>query len=127
MSSMSKSYESVHTAFSAYQRAVSSDPFDDVRRKLQFRLKCHELNHSFSCLCHYSHNTHHYLEFFKAIRQHIKNDTLPVLLTLIREQQAKYDAEQQLAKEQQDEISKISADANSSPVKRLKNVANETE
>lgn len=78
-------------------------------------------------LCHYRHNTHHYLEFFKAIRQHIRNDTVPALLALIREQQAKYDAEQQLAKQQQNEINKISADANSSPVKKLKNVANETE
>lgn len=71
-----------------------------------------------------SHNTHHYLEFFKAIRQHITNDTLPALLNLIREQQDKYDAEQPLAKEQ-NEISSISADTSSSPLKRMKNAVNE--
>lgn len=81
---------------------------------------------------HFSHNTHHYLEFFKAIRQNIANDTLPTLLTLISEQQSKYDAEKLAQEKKQsdaDEISGISTDANPSPFKKLKNdaCANEVE
>lgn len=48
MSSMSKSYESVHTALSAYQRTVSSDSIDDVRLKLQLPQMPYVLKHSFS-------------------------------------------------------------------------------
>lgn len=127
MSSMSKSYESVYTAFGAYQRIVSSNSIDDVSQKLYIQFKVQPFIFFlffFLLFLPNSHNTHHYLEFFKVIRQHIANDTLSALLTLIREQQVKYDAEQQLAKEQ-DEISNISADANSSPLKKVKNVVND--
>lgn len=69
------------------------------------------------------------MELFKAIRQNIANDTLPALLTLINEQQAKYDAEKLTQEKKQHEdsegISDISNDANSSPSKKPKNDANQ--
>lgn len=34
----------------------------------------------------FSHNFHHYNEFFKAIRHHVENDTLPELRKLIEVQ-----------------------------------------
>ena len=34
----------------------------------------------------FSHNFHHYNEFFKEIRKHVENDTLPQLRTLIASQ-----------------------------------------
>lgn len=77
-----------------------------------------------------SHNTHHYLEFFKAIRQHIANDTLPNLLTLVSEQQSKYEqnrAQQEKKQSDAEEISNISRESNSNPApfKKLKNVTND--
>lgn len=34
----------------------------------------------------FSHNFHHYNEFFKVIRKHVESDTLPQLRTLIAAQ-----------------------------------------
>lgn len=76
----------------------------------------------------YSHNTHHYLEFFKAIRHNIANDTLPSLLDLVYDQQSKYDLKRtELVKMQSDseEISSISTESSQSPFKKLKNAAND--
>lgn len=71
------------------------------------------------------------MEFFKAIRQNIANDTLPALLTLINKQQAKYDAENLAQEKKQNEdsdgISDINNDVNSSPFKKRKNDANQIE
>lgn len=69
-----------------------------------------------------SHNTHHYLEFFKAIRENIAKDTLPLLLTLINEQQAKHDLKIADSEKQSnaEEISSISSDSILSPFKKLK-------
>ncbi|XP_055315394.1 queuine tRNA-ribosyltransferase accessory subunit 2 [Sitodiplosis mosellana] len=74
------------------------------------------------------HNTHHYLEFFKAIRQNIANDTLPSLSNLVSEQQAKYDLKRNEQMKKQNgakEISCISTESNQSPFKKLKNAAND--
>lgn len=76
----------------------------------------------------HSHNTHHYLEFFKAIRQNIVNDTLPSLLKLLTDQQVKYDLERTKKTNKQsdcEEISSISTESNQSPFKKLKNAAND--
>lgn len=68
------------------------------------------------------------MEFFKAIRKNIVADTLPVLSTLINEQQTKFDDAKRISDElkQSDETNQMNADANPSPFKKLKSlVANE--
>lgn len=68
------------------------------------------------------------MEFFKAIRQHIANDTLPNLLTLVGEQQSKYEqdrAQQEKKQSDSEEISSISTELNPAPIKKLKNVASD--
>lgn len=45
----------------------------------------------FEILLFCSHNTHHYIEYFRAIRQSIADDTLPELIELIKIQQKVHD------------------------------------
>lgn len=72
-----------------------------------------------------SHNTHHYLEFFKAIRENIAKDTLPSLITVINEQQAKHDQKIAENAEHDQKISSINSESNVSPFKKLKNATND--
>lgn len=75
-----------------------------------------------------SHNTHHYLEFFKAIRKHVANDTLPLLLSLINKQQCEYDvgrAEYKKKLSGSEAISCVSTESSQSPFKKLKNATND--
>lgn len=126
MFDLSKSYESISAAFSKYQRTISTYLTYDVSMQniyIQFEIV---MNQNIFYL--HSHNTHHYLEFFKAIRQNIVNDTLPSLLKLMTDQQVKYDLERtEKTKKQSDceEISSISTESNQSPFKKLKNAAND--
>lgn len=84
-----------------------------------------KLHHAFfNC----SHNTHHYLEFFKAIRKHVANDTLPSLLSLIIKQQCEYDvkrAEHEKKQSDSEAIRCVSTESSQSPFKKLKNATNE--
>lgn len=122
MSGMSEPYKSVHTTLSAHQRAVSAHSPHDVSIFNETNA-CSQSNFPFSR----SHNTHHYLEFFKTIRQCIANDTLPSLLDLVSEQQAKYDeikkSDQMKKQSDANETSQISSESNQ--FKKLKNDAND--
>lgn len=79
---------------------------------------------------YFSHNTHHYLEFFKTIRQCISDDTLPLLISFISDQQTKYELiklekEQVLKqKEESGDLSSISTESNYRPFKKLKDSEN---
>lgn len=65
------------------------------------------------------HNTHHYLEFFKMIRINIAKDTLPSLLTLLLDQEARHNIK---SKKQSEQVNSISSE---SPFKKLKNASSD--
>lgn len=49
------------------------------------------MNFAFKSFC--SHNTHHYNDFFRAIRKSIAEDTLPQMIELIEAQKQIHDAQ----------------------------------
>lgn len=63
------------------------------------------------------------MEFFKVIRKCIVDDTLPNLINLIGEQQAKYEMIKMQEEQKQKESENINniSDSNARPLKKIKN------
>lgn len=85
---MSKSHTSVPPSFASYKRNAWFSTFNDVCiYKLQFHQFCLYVmfiqNLKINLII-FRHNTHHYLQFFIAIRDSIKNGTFNQLQKKIR-------------------------------------------
>lgn len=64
------------------------------------------------------------MEFFKAIKKCIADDTLPSLINLIGEQQSKYEMIRMQEEQKQNEsvnVKNTSNDSNARPLKKIKN------
>lgn len=68
-----------------------------------------------------SHNTHHYLEFFKVIRQSIAGDKFDELMKLISQQETAYEL---INAEQNNEKTATNISSDSAPFKKFKNEEN---